>query len=74
MTPEDEAAFREWAEVNRDDLFADDPGVPLKPMRFAIGWQCEHMNITSLPGALGRVSGWCGCVMERVYSGTARPA
>jgi hypothetical protein len=32
-----------------------------------IGWKCEHFNITSLPGVLGRPIGWCGCEMAAVY-------
>lgn len=33
-----------------------------------IGWQCEHMNMTSVPGVLvGPVVAWCGCTMEPVY-------
>jgi hypothetical protein len=34
----------------------------------AIGYQCDHMNITSLPGLLGKVTAWCGCDMQLVYS------
>lgn len=48
-------------------------------MRFAlaalvnqpIGYRCEHLNITSLPGLLGEVSTWCGCKMSPIYEGSA---
>jgi len=32
-----------------------------------IGWQCEHMNMTSLPGILSSPHGYCGCEMRPVY-------
>lgn len=33
-----------------------------------VGWQCEHLTMTSIPGVLGPVSAWCGCEMRPVYA------
>ena len=35
--------------------------------RKPIGWQCQHMNITS-GAVLGKPTGWCGCDLRPVYS------
>lgn len=32
-----------------------------------IGYQCEHLNVTSNPGVLGPVSAACGCELRPVY-------
>ena len=41
---------------------------PKVPGYRAVGWQCDHMNITSLPGVLGKVTSGCGCEMQPVYA------
>jgi hypothetical protein len=38
-----------------------------KALGTPVGWRCEHFNMTSLPGVLGRPMGFCGCEMQPVY-------
>ena len=33
-----------------------------------IGWQCQHMSLTSIPAALGVVTAGCSCTMHPVWT------
>lgn len=50
------------AEVHRREQPPEVPG------QRHVGWQCQHMNMTSLPGVLGKVTSYCGCEMQPVYA------
>lgn len=41
-------------------------GEPVARPSKVAGWRCEHMSITSLPGALGRPTPGCGCHMQPI--------
>lgn len=61
------AALRELAEERgltmSDLLRAEIQRLTRKP----IGWACEHVNMTSLPGVLKQLTGGCGCEMRPVF-------
>lgn len=52
-----------WWERARRQVEATPPAPPSR-----IGWQCEHLTMTSMPGVLGPVGAWCGCEMQPVYA------
>jgi hypothetical protein len=61
------AALRELADergLTTSDLLR---GEIQRLTRKPIGWACEHVNMTSLPGVLKQLTGGCGCEMRPVY-------
>jgi hypothetical protein len=52
-----------WRERARRQAEAVPPPAPQ-----VVGWSCEHLTLTSMPGVLGPVTTGCGCDMRPVYA------
>ena len=41
---------------------------PVMAGRRAVGWECRHVSITSVPGVLGKTTCASGCEMQPIYA------
>jgi hypothetical protein len=71
LAAEDGKSLSDWIRDTAATAAWERQRPPSVPGMVHVGWKCAHINMTSVAGALGKVTSYCGCEMQPVYANRA---